>query len=86
MSNDKITEAIGTRVALVLKTERQKREISLKALAKKAGIARQTISYVEQGVQSPSLDTLLRIALALEIDLAKVIARAQRLAANETAK
>ena len=76
--NDKITDAISSHVARVLKEEREKRDLSLKALAKKSGISRQTISYVEQEVQSPSLDTLLRITSALGVDLAKIIARAQK--------
>ena len=70
--------AIGSQLAVILKTEREKRDLSLKALAAKSGISRQTISYVEQEVQSPSLDTLLRITLAMEVDLAKIIARAHK--------
>jgi predicted transcriptional regulator len=58
---DKLSDAISSYVACVLKEEREKRDLSLKMLAKKSGISRQTISYVEQEVQSPSLDTLLRI-------------------------
>jgi transcriptional regulator with XRE-family HTH domain len=69
-------------VACVLKEEREKRDLSLKILAKKSGISRQTISYVEQEVQSPSLDTLLRITSALGVDLAKIIARAQKRASK----
>ena len=78
VSNEKLTVAIGSQLAVILKTEREKRDLSLKALAAKSGISRQTISYVEQEVQSPSLDTLLRITLAMEVDLAKIIARAHK--------
>jgi transcriptional regulator with XRE-family HTH domain len=78
VSNDKITEAIASHVAGILCEEREKRGISLKMLAQKSGISRQTISYIEKEVQSPSLDTLLRITSALGIDLAKIIARAQK--------
>jgi DNA-binding XRE family transcriptional regulator len=82
VSNDKLTNAISSRVAFILKAERERRELSLQVLARKSGISRQTISYIEQEVQSPSLDTLLRITLALEVDLAKIIARAQRFVAK----
>lgn len=75
---NKSSDAISSQVACVLKEEREKRDLSLKALAKKSGISRQAISYVEQEVQSPSLDTLLRITFALGVDLAKIIARAQK--------
>ena len=85
MPTDKLTDAISSHVACVLKEEREKRDLSLKMLAKKSGISRQTISYVEQEVQSPSLDTLLRITSALGADLAKIIARAQKRASKENA-
>jgi len=65
-------------MAGLLRAEREKRDLSLQVLARKSGISRQTISYIEQEVQSPSLDTLLRITLAMEVDLAKIIVRAQR--------
>lgn len=78
MPTDKLCDAISFQVACLLKAEREKRGLSLKVLARKSGIARQTISYVEKEVQSPSLDTLLRITSALGVDLAKIIARAQK--------
>jgi len=84
--NNEFADAVGSQVAMVLKEERQKRDLSLKTLAKKAGIARQTISYVEQEVQSPSLDTLLRITSAMGVDLAKIIARAQKRASKQSPK
>ena len=84
MPNDKLTAAISSHVAAVLKEEREKRDLSLKVLARKAGVSRQTISYVEQEVQSPSLDTLLRITSALGVDLAKIIARAQKRASKKS--
>jgi len=75
---DKLSDAISSHAACILKEEREKRGLSLKVLAEKSGISRQTISYVEHEVQSPSLDTLLRITSALGVDLAKIIARAQK--------
>jgi transcriptional regulator with XRE-family HTH domain len=83
--NDKLTDAIGSHLACILKEEREKRGLSLKVLARKSGIARQTISYVEQEVQSPSVDTLLRITSALDVDLAKIIARDQKRALKNPA-
>ena len=52
---------------------RRKRGLSLNALAQRAGLARQTISFIEQEVQSPRLDTLLRICSVLEVKLEKLI-------------
>ncbi|MDB6020604.1 MAG: transcriptional regulator [Pedosphaera sp.] len=84
MPIDKFREAINSQVALLLKEERVKRGLSLNILAQRAGLARQTVSYVEQEVQNPTLDTLLRITSVLEVDLEKIIARARKLAAGKT--
>jgi transcriptional regulator with XRE-family HTH domain len=82
---DEFSEAIGSHVAHLLKEERERQGLSLKALSRKAGLARQTITFVEQEAQSPSLDTLLRIAFALNMDLTKIIARAYKRARKDGA-
>jgi DNA-binding XRE family transcriptional regulator len=76
--SDKSTNAISSQVACILKEAREKRGLSLQVLARKSGISRQAISYIEKEVQSPSLDTALRITSAMGVDLAKIIARAQK--------
>lgn len=83
VSSDPASEAISFQVAVILKEEREKRGLSLKVLARQSGISRQTISYIEQEVQSPSLDTLLLITFALKVDLAKIISKAQKRAAKK---
>jgi transcriptional regulator with XRE-family HTH domain len=75
---DQLRDAISSQVARLLKAEREKHGLSLNVLAQKAGLSRQTISYVEQEVQNPTLDTLLRITSVLEVDLEKIIARARK--------
>jgi transcriptional regulator with XRE-family HTH domain len=79
----KIYEAVCSQVARLLKKERQKRGLSLNLLAEKAGLSRQTVSFIEQELRTPNLDTLLRITSALEIDLEKIIARARKLAKDK---
>ena len=49
------TPAIGSRIARLLNAEREKTGLSLNVVAQKAGLSRQTVSYVEQEVQSPTL-------------------------------
>ncbi len=71
-------EEISSAVARLLKEKREKRGLSLNVLAQRAGLARQTVSYIEQEVQSPTLDTLLRITSVLEVDLDKLIAKARK--------
>jgi transcriptional regulator with XRE-family HTH domain len=67
----------------LLKGARAKRGLSLNVLAQKAGLSRQTVSYVEQEVQNPTLDTLLRITSVLEIDLEKIISKARKIATKQ---
>jgi transcriptional regulator with XRE-family HTH domain len=69
---------VGSHVADLLKEERERQGFSLKALSQKAGLARQTITFIENEVQSPTLDTLLRLTLALDIDLTKIILKAYK--------
>ena len=78
MLTNHLREAISAHVADILKEQREKQKISLGQIARKAGLARQTIAFVEQKVQSPSLDTMLRITSALDVDLAKIIVLAQK--------
>jgi DNA-binding XRE family transcriptional regulator len=78
-----VREVISSQVACLLKEERMKRGLSLNLLAERAGLSRQTVSYVDQEVRSPTLDTLLRITTAMGVDLEKIIARARKLASDE---
>ena len=80
---NKISEAICSQVARLLKAERAKSGFSLNLVAQKAGLSRQTVSFIEQELRIPTLDTLLRITMALEIDLEKIIAKARKLAKDK---
>lgn len=73
-------EKISSAVARLLKEERERRGFSLNSLAAKAGLSRQTLTFVEQELRNPTLDTLLRITSAMGTDLEKIIARARKLA------
>jgi transcriptional regulator with XRE-family HTH domain len=68
---NKLNDAISSQVACLLKEEREKRGLSLNVLAQKAGVSRQTVSYVEQEVQNPTLD------------LEKIIAKARKAVAKQ---
>jgi len=52
-------------IAEQIMSKRQENEMSQDALAKKAGIDRKTINRIENGHFSPSVETLIRIANAL---------------------
>ena len=47
-------------------------------LAVKTGLSQQAISYMEREMRTPNLDTLLRIADALKIDLGEILTRARK--------
>lgn len=67
-------------VAQILREERLKQKLSLSALAERAGLSYQMISYVEREMRNPTLDTLLRITDVLGIELSEVTARASKMA------
>jgi len=76
--NTRLLDAISAQVAQLLKQERERQCLSLNVVAQKAGLARQTVSYVEQQIQNPTLDTLLRITSVLNVDLEKLMTKARR--------
>lgn len=62
----------------LLRQERERRQLSKYFIAQESGLSPQMIAYVENGDRNPTLETVLRIAKALDLDLAEVIKRAQR--------
>ncbi|MDR3564512.1 MAG: helix-turn-helix transcriptional regulator [Negativicutes bacterium] len=71
---------ICSEIARLLKEERQRRKLSLNALAAQAGLNRQTVSFIEQEQRTPTIDTLLRLTDVLEIELSDVLVNAKRAA------
>jgi len=69
-------DLVCSHVARILREERERRKISMTALAERAGLSRTMIRFVEREVRNPTLETLLRMTKALEIDLGKVIQKA----------
>lgn len=70
-----------TRISAALAEElRQAREsagLSKSLLAQHAGVAIQTVSFIEQGVNSPSIATFLRLCSALEVSPEVMLGRAR---------
>ncbi len=50
--------------------------MSMTQLAQKAGLSLSMISFVERDLRKPTLETLLRIAGALDVELGALIQRA----------
>jgi len=68
----KMLEALVTQ----LQHERESRELSMNGLAQDAGISQQMVSYVERGMRMPTLDTVLKLTDAMEIDFAEFVQKA----------
>lgn len=51
-----------------LKKIRQEKNMSQRTLAKLSGVGKTTISDIENNLKSPSLTTVYKLSLALEID------------------
>src|SRR5580693_10383187 len=60
-------------VSLSLRRERARTGLSLTELAKRAGVAKSTLSQLENGTGNPSLETLWAVGTALGIPLSRLI-------------
>lgn len=69
---------ISLEVVRLLKEERIRRGISMNRLAEKSGLSQSMMSLLERGMRTPTLDTLLRIAAALDVDLSKLLKQASK--------
>ena len=61
--------AIGEQI----RTARRARKVTQEALAEAAGLDRQSINRIENGHQAAFIDSLIRIAHALDIPLADLV-------------
>ena len=78
-------DAVGVSVARLLRECREAQGLSMNEVATRAGLSHTMISRVERELRKPTLDTLLRIAGAMEIDLWPIIKNAE-VAAKASAK
>ena len=76
MSKSATRDLISASVVTALREKRQQQGFSMERLAEKAGLSTSMISLMERGLRNPTLDTLLRIAEVLEVDLGRVIQKA----------
>lgn len=86
MIDQKLLDAVAAHIAKILREEREKRGLSMNAVAERSGLSQPMVSLVERELRNPTIDTLLRLAIALELDLADVVARAQREASLKKSK
>ncbi|MBO6256486.1 helix-turn-helix transcriptional regulator [bacterium] len=65
-------DEIDKKVGINIRVRRIKKGISQEELADMAGVARSTMGIIERGEKSPSLQTVAKIANALEIEIHKL--------------
>ena len=87
MEDDALRELMCSEIALLLKEERLRQKLSLNLLSSKAGLSRQTVTFIEREERMPTVDTLLRLTSVLEIKLEDLIRSARKRAlANKTVR
>lgn len=85
LSNQK-RQAICIKVAQILREERLSKGVSMTRLAERAGVSQQMVSYIERGMRNPTLDVLLRVSGALDLQLDDVLGQAYALFEGRSAK
>jgi transcriptional regulator with XRE-family HTH domain len=65
---------VSTRVAREIRAHREARGLSLSATATRAGLSKTILATIESGAGNPSLETLWRIAGALDITVGTLLA------------
>ena len=66
-------DRISTKICLKIVLERTKRKLSQEKLAELSDLSKNSLGAIERGTSSPSIDTLDRIASALEIELSELV-------------
>ncbi|WP_240152088.1 helix-turn-helix domain-containing protein [Streptomyces mobaraensis] len=61
------------RIAASIRTERDHVGLSLSELAKRAGIAKSTLSQLESGTGNPSVETLWALSVALDVPFSRLV-------------
>ena len=60
-------------IAAALRRERERHGISLTELARRAGIAKSTLSQLESGTGNPSVETLWALAVVLDVPFSRLV-------------
>jgi transcriptional regulator with XRE-family HTH domain len=70
--------ALCVKAIALLQKERQRRNLSKYYVAQASGLSPQMIGYVENGMRNPTLETVLRMAEAMDLNFEDVIKRARK--------
>lgn len=64
---------IKAQIGLRIKELRRLRNLSQEMLSEKVGISSKYLSSIERGKENPTLDTLIRMAIALNLELSDMV-------------
>ena len=78
VSDKKRVDDLSKALATVLKKRREKAGFSMNRLAQEAGLVVQTISFIENGERRPNIETLARLAFALETTPSAILREAEK--------
>ena len=70
---NKEKDSLSNKMCKRVKFERMKRNLTQEQLAELADLNRNTISNIECGISSPTIDTLEKLAAAFEMDVLEFI-------------
>jgi transcriptional regulator with XRE-family HTH domain len=70
---DESLESLGAQIARVIRTRRRASGQTLDELATRSGLSKTILSRIENGRGNPSVETLFRIARALEVPLSSLL-------------
>ena len=73
MTNSQSGKAPLEVIAASLRRERRKSGLSLTEVARRAGIAKSTLSQLESGTGNPSVETLWAICVALDVPFSRLV-------------
>jgi len=63
----------GPAIAAAIRREREQARLSITELARRAGIAKSTLSQLESGTGSPNVETLWALAVALDVPFSQLV-------------
>ena len=80
MNANKACGELTERIVRLLREERKRQGLSKYTVEQRSGLSQQMVGYVERGLRRPSLETALRLAEGLGVDLAEIITKARKVA------
>ena len=78
-----ITRPMLEALTVVLKQAREEKGISQAEVARRSGLHRTYVCEVERGTRNPSLQSVIHIAAALDVQVSDLVRRAEQLIRGE---